>query len=68
MGLQVIGLAIVKGGPYRDLTVYEATKSIMRKQTLRYNLRGVVRENRADVTDRGRPIPSIFWLFYTFDQ
>ena len=28
----------------------------------------IVTENRAEVTDRGRPIPSIFWLFYTFDQ
>ena len=33
-----------------------------------YNLRAIVRENRADLTDRGRPIPSIFWLCNTFQQ
>ena len=31
-------------------------------------LRAIVRENRADLTDRGRPISSIFWPFNTFHQ
>jgi len=31
-------------------------------------LRAIARENRADLTDRGRPIPSIFWPFNTFHQ
>ena len=31
-------------------------------------LRAIARENRADLTDRGQPIPSIFPLFNTFHQ
>ena len=31
-------------------------------------LRAIVRENRADLMDRGRPIPSIFWQCNTFHQ
>ena len=31
-------------------------------------LRAIARENRADLTDRGRPISSIFWPFNTFHQ
>ena len=30
--------------------------------------RVIVRENQADLTDRGQPIPSIFWPFNTFYQ
>ena len=32
------------------------------------SLRAIVKENRADLKDRGRPIPSIFWLCNKFHQ
>jgi hypothetical protein len=39
--------------------------SCSKPQTTQKHLRALVRENRADLTDRGRPIPSVFWLFNT---